>query len=161
MKNKILILFVFIFIAQLAGIIGSFFTAPNIKSWYQFLKKPSFSPPNWLFAPVWTALYALMGIAAFLVWQAGRQNENQKGKVKKALIIYGFQLLINIFWSFAFFGLKNPFFGFLAIIFLWFLILINTIYFWKINKTAGYLFLPYLFWVTFASILNFSVWQLN
>lgn len=102
-----------------------------------------------------------MGISAFLVWQAGRQNENQKGRVKKALTVYGVQLLINILWSFAFFGLKNPFFGFLLIIFLWFLILINTIYFWKINKTAGYLFLPYLFWVTFASILNFSVWQLN
>lgn len=112
MKNKILTLSLSIILAQLAGLVGSFFTAPNIKSWYLFLKKPSFSPPNWIFAPVWTLLYTLMGISAFLIWEVGLQKESKKGEVKKDLIVYGIQLFINIIWSFVFFGLKNLFLAF-------------------------------------------------
>ena len=156
MSKKILTLFASIIIAQLAGAVGSIFTAPSIQSWYVFLEKPFFAPPNWLFAPAWITLYALMGIAAFLVWQKRRKVE-----VKSALYFYFAQLLLNASWSVAFFGLQNPFLGFLVIIALWLLILVTMVKFWKIERFAGFLFIPYLLWVSFASVLNYFVWQLN
>ena len=156
MSKKILTLFASIIIAQLAGAVGSIFTAPSIQSWYVFLEKPFFAPPNWLFAPAWITLYALMGIAAFLVWQKRRKVE-----VKSALYFYFAQLLLNASWSVAFFGLQNPFLGFLVIIALWLLILVTMVKFWKIERFAGLLFFPYILWVTFATMLNFAIWQLN
>lgn len=161
MKNKIFLFLFFIIITQFVGLIGSFFTMPNIKSWYFFLKKPSFSPPNWVFAPVWTVLYLLMGISAFLIFIAGFEKEEQKKETKIALIFYFVQLLINIIWSFVFFEAKNLFLSFLTIIILWFFILFTLIKFWKIRKNAGILLIPYLFWVSFALVLNLRVWQLN
>ena len=156
MSKKILTLFASIIIAQLAGAVGSIFTAPSIQSWYVFLEKPFFAPPNWLFAPAWITLYALMGIASFLVWQKRRKVE-----VKSALYFYFAQLLLNASWSVAFFGLQNPSLGFLVIIALWLLILVTMVKFWRIERIAGLLFIPYILWVTFATMLNFAIWQLN
>ena len=155
-KKSILPLLVFILITLFAGFIGSLFTTPSIASWYAFINKPSFSPPNWLFAPVWSLLYILMGIAAFLIWQ---KRDNLK--TKPALMFYGIQLILNTLWSIIFFGMHNPGLAFLEIIILWSFILITLIKFYKINKTSGILFIPYLIWVSFASILNFAVWMLN
>lgn len=153
--KKFLILVGFLLLPQLAGGIGAYFTFPAISSWYQFLNKPSWSPPNWLFGPVWTLLYLLMGVASFLVWQ----SKNEAGA--KILKIYFVHLLLNSLWSVFFFGLKNPLLGFLEIIGLWVVIFYLTINFYKIKKIAGILFLPYLFWVSFASILNLAIVILN
>ena len=156
MRKKILILIISIVIAQSAGIIGSFFTAPKIDSWYSLLEKPFFTPPDWLFAPAWITLYALMGVAAFLVWQ-----KKQNPKAKLALCFYFSQLVLNALWSVVFFGLQNPFLGFIVIAVLWLLIFITLIKFWKIDRLAGLLFFPYILWVSFASVLNYFIWQLN
>lgn len=144
-------------ICQLAGIIGSVFTAPEIAGWYQALQKPSFAPPGWAIGAVWIALFTLMGISLYLVWQRGVGNEG----VKKGLIIFGIQLGLNIFWSYLFFGLHSPFFAFVEIIFLWFAILIAIYQFLKIDKTAAYLLIPYILWVSFATYLNFLIWKFN
>ncbi len=145
-----------IFIAQLAGIIGSFFTASSVQNWYVTLIKPSFSPPNWIFGPVWIFLYTLIGISAYLIWDSEKTKER-----KTALWIYGIHLILNALWSIIFFGLKSPGWAFLEIIILLIFILITTKRFWEINKWAGILLLPYIAWVSFASILNYFIWQLN
>jgi len=156
MINKILSLIIFIIIAQSAGIIGSFFTAPQIETWYVFLEKPFFAPPNWLFAPAWVTLYTLMGIASFLVWQ-----KRQFPRARSALYFYLSQLLFNALWSIVFFGMQSPFLGFLVIVILWLLIFITMVKFWKTEKIAGLLFIPYILWVSFAAALNLAIWQLN
>ena len=155
--TEILKLGVSILINLLAGFIGSIFTNRQIPTWYESLKKPSFSPPNWLFGPVWTALFILMGISLFLVWRKGISQPS----VKIALIIFGVQLLLNILWSFLFFAQRAPLAGFIEIILLWIMILITILVFYPISKTAALLLLPYILWVSFASILNFSLWRLN
>jgi len=139
-----------------AAFIGSSFTSQSIATWYQFLNKPSFAPPNWLFAPAWTLLYFLMALTVFLVWQKRKEIA-----VKTAVIFYFLQLILNALWSAIFFGLRNPALAFLEIIVLWFLILLTLIKFYKINKIAGLLLIPYLLWVSFASILNLFIWLLN
>ena len=140
-----------------AGFLGSIFTTPSIPTWYASLTKPSFNPTNWLFAPVWTILFILMGISAFLVWQKGLKKKG----VKKALGFFLAQLIFNVLWSFLFFKFHSPFLALLDIIFLWFLILLTVFKFFKINNTAGLLLIPYLLWVSFASILNYAVYRLN
>jgi len=155
-KKYILALIIFLLITFLAAFVGNFFTMPNIPTWYASLNKPSFSPPNWLFGPVWTILYILMAVSAFLVWKKGEEP-----RIKSSLFFYFAQLLLNTAWSIAFFGLHNPFRGFLVIIALWFMIVLTMVEFWKIEKAAGILFIPYILWVTFAAILNFAVWKLN
>lgn len=139
--------------------IGSYFTTPQIPGWYQGLEKPFFSPPNYLFGPVWTILYTLMGIAFYLIWK----NNDQKKKINKAkgTEFYFAQLFVNIFWSFAFFGLKSPLFGFIVILLLWFLIYKTIKTFYKVDKTASYLLYPYIAWVSFATILNLAIFILN
>lgn len=154
---KILKLLISILICQGAGILGSLFTTPYISTWYQQLNKPPFTPPNWLFAPAWTILFLLMGISLYLVWNKGWENK----EVRKAIFIFAIQLILNIFWSFFFFTLKSLLFAFIEIIILWIAILLTIINFQKVSKTAAYLLLPYLFWVSFASVLNFSVLILN
>ena len=146
-----------IIICQLAGFIGSFFTTPAIPTWYATLNKPSFTPPNWLFAPVWTTLFVLMGISAFLVWRKGLNNR----QVKIALGIFGVQLILNILWSAMFFGLRSPIAGLIEIVILWIAILLTILIFLKISMTAALLFIPYILWVSFAAVLNFSLWRLN
>lgn len=140
-----------------AGLVGSVFTIKNIPTWYAWLNRPTFAPPNWLFGPVWTFLYVLMGISLFLVW---RQSSSEV-KVKRSLILFFVHLFFNILWSIIFFGLHQIFLAFLVILILWLMIVAVISNFYKINKTAAYLLMPYLYWVTFASVLNYSFWLLN
>lgn len=135
---------------QLAGLIGGLFTFSAINEWYQFLAKPSFSPPNWLFGPVWTALYLMMGLAWYLAWR--------KGAPAKLFLIH---LVFNCLWSILFFGLKSPGLAFLEILVLWTLIVALLRQFYRFNRLSSWLLVPYLLWVSFAAILNFSVWRLN
>ena len=146
-----------IIICQLAGAIGSIFTSQSIAGWYTSLNKPFFNPPNWVFGPVWITLYLLMGVSLYLVWIRGIN----KPKVKIALAIFGIHLFLNASWSIIFFGLRSPFYAFLEIILLWLAILLTMTKFYKISKTAAYLLIPYIIWVTFAAILNYSIWVLN
>ncbi len=155
--NKILKLVVSILICQGAGFIGSLFTSPAISTWYAQLEKPSFNPPNWIFAPVWTILFLLMGVSLYLVWSKGLQEK----KTKTALLIFACQLILNIFWSILFFGLKSPLYAFFEIIVLWLLILFTIISFYRVSKTSAYLLLPYILWVSFAAVLNLSILTLN
>jgi translocator protein len=154
---EILKLAISIIICLAAGFIGSIFTNRSIPTWYAALKKPSFNPPDWLFGPAWTILFILMGIALFLVWRKGLNLQ----PVKIALIIFIVQLILNILWSFLFFAQRAPLAGFIEIILLWIMILITILVFYPISKPAGLLLLPYILWVSFASILNFSLWRLN
>jgi benzodiazapine receptor len=155
--NEILKLVVSIIICQIAGVIGSIFTTPAIPVWYASLIKPTFTPPNWVFAPVWTGLYLLMGISAFLVWRKGSDNH----LVNSALRLFIIQLILNTFWSILFFGLRSPVLGFLEMILLWVAILLTILSFFRASKIAGFLLVPYILWVSFAAILNFSIWRLN
>jgi benzodiazapine receptor len=150
-------LVVSIVVCQLAGGIGAIFTSPAIPTWYASLEKPAFQPPNWLFFPVWTTLYTLMGIAAFLVWRKGLDLR----RVKVALGIFAVQLVLNTAWSIVFFGAQELFGALIVIAILWIVILINIVTFWRISKAAGALLIPYILWVSFASLLNYSVWVLN
>ncbi|NMB56759.1 tryptophan-rich sensory protein [Candidatus Beckwithbacteria bacterium] len=159
-KVNYLKLIVSLIIPLLIGFIGSAFTTPYIKTWYADLYKPFFNPPNWIFVPVWTGLFLLMGIALYLVWNEDLSKNKTKMK-DMAIQIFGLQLIANVFWSFIFFTLQVPFVAFLEILFLWFLIFWTIESFWKINKTAAYLLFPYLAWVSFASILNLSIAFLN
>jgi benzodiazapine receptor len=140
-----------------AGAIGSIFTQQAIPTWYATLEKPAFNPPNWLFMPVWTLLYIMMGVAAFMVWRKGLENR----QVRIALIVFLVQLVLNALWSVVFFGLESPLFGLVVIAALWVAILFTVLKFYKISLAAGVLLLPYLLWVTFAAVLNGSIWLLN
>ena len=142
---------------QLAGTVGSFFTTPAISTWYTTLQRPSFSPPNWLFGPVWIMLYILMGISVYLIWQKVEQNKIARG----ALWLFWIHLFFNAIWSVIFFGLQNPGLAFINIIIIWLLIIALMIKFWKISRWASYLLIPYLLWVSFASVLNYFIWYLN
>jgi len=155
-KKPKLLLFTII-ISQLAGIIGSFFTASAIPFWYATLNKPPFNPPNWLFGPVWITLYTLMGISLYLIWIKGIEKPNIKYAVKSFII----HLAINSIWSIIFFGLKQLLLAFIIIIILWVLILYLIKLFAKIDKVSAYLLVPYILWVSFASLLNFAIWMLN
>ena len=146
-----------VLIAEGAGAIGSLFTAPAISQWYQFLNKPPFNPPNYLFAPVWIILYALMGVAIYLVVRDGWSRPG----VRTASVLYGVQLVLNAIWSIIFFGLRSPFWGLIDIGLLWIAIVFLIPVFHKLNKAAAYLLVPYFLWVSFAAALNFSIWQLN
>jgi translocator protein len=140
------------------GYFSGIVTRGSIATWYPTLIKPSFNPPNWIFAPVWSMLYVMMGVAAGMVWN---KIESDKEVVKKALVFFAVQLGLNALWSFLFFGLMNPMLAGLEIIILWLMIYETYLQFVKINKIAGYLLLPYLAWVSFATVLNASIWWLN
>jgi len=140
-----------------AGFTGSIFTRVAIPNWYALLQKPAFTPPDWLFAPVWFLLYVLMGISAFLVWRKGIKEFH----VREGLIIFVIQLVLNILWSYAFFGLKSPLWGLVVIVPLWTSILLTMINFYRVSKTASLLLLPYIIWVSYATALNFSIYLLN
>lgn len=140
-----------------AGFIGSLATNKSIPTWYAGLKKPSFSPPNAIFGPVWTVLFILMAVAAFLAWRKGIETE----PVKLALIIFGAQLILNILWSVFFFGLRMPALAFAEIIVLWIFILATILIFRKASVVAAWLMVPYILWVSFAAVLNYTLWRLN
>ncbi|MDN5327892.1 MAG: translocator protein [Candidatus Woesearchaeota archaeon] len=149
-------LIISILIPLVIGFLGSFFTNSSVNSWYTTLNKPSFNPPNWLFAPAWTILFILIGISFYLVWK-----ENFGNKDKLVIGIYSIQLFLNLMWSFLFFGLKNPFLALIEIIVLWFVILANIIIFYRIKREAGLLLIPYILWVSFATVLNYFIFILN
>lgn len=149
-----------ILLCEAVGLVGSVFTIPAIPTWYAMLVKPSFSPPNYLFGPVWTTLYALMGISLYLVISNKKQVISNKQRIK-AVNIFVAQLTLNAIWSPVFFGLKDLLFALVIIIALLFSIFLTIREFGKINKTAGYLLYPYLVWVAFATILNYQLWILN
>jgi len=142
---------------QLAGVIGSVFTTRSIDTWYQTIIRPSYAPPNGVFAPVWIGLYVLMGIAAFLVWRRGLQYPG----VREGLLAFLVQLILNTFWSIAFFGFRSPLAGLVVIIILWIEIVITIIYFFRVSRNAGLLMLPYIAWVSFAAALNYGFFILN
>lgn len=144
-----------ILLCEGAGILGSFFTVSSISTWYATLTKPSFSPPNYIFGPVWTILYALMGISLYLVWTSKNKSKQQ------AVNLFLIQLGLNAIWSIIFFGLKNPGLAFIEIIALWVAIFLTIRTFQKVSKIASYLLYPYLVWVSFASVLNLSILILN
>jgi benzodiazapine receptor len=142
----------------LVGLVGAFFTTDDsINNWYANLNKPPFTPPNWLFGPVWTTLYILMGISAFLVWRKGLDNK----AVRKALIWFVVQLILNALWSLLFFGLQSPLLGLIDIFLLVFAIILTLICFEEISGWATLLLVPYLAWVTFAVLLNLAIYFLN
>jgi len=137
------------------GGLGGIATASSVKTWYPTLKKPSWNPPGWLFGPVWTTLYILMGVASWRVWQ------KQARPSHRALVWYGFQLGLNGMWSILFFGLRQPGAAFAEVIVLWAAILATAIKFCQIDRLAGALLVPYQLWVSFATALNGVVWWLN
>lgn len=144
-------------VCELAGVIGSLFTVSAIPGWYATLIKSPFNPPGWVFGPVWTALYFLMGVAAFLIWRKGIERKD----VRWALIVFDIQLALNAAWSIIFFGLHSPFWALVDIVAMLIAILAAMYYFCRISKTAVWLLVPYLLWVIFATYLNYSVWRLN
>ncbi|MFA5141861.1 MAG: TspO/MBR family protein [Candidatus Woesearchaeota archaeon] len=156
MKIKNLkLLIISLLIPQLAGGLGALFTTPMIPTWYSTLIKPSFNPPSWIFGPVWTTLFLLMGYSLYLILLSKSKDKN------KAIVIFTIQLALNVFWSILFFGQQCPKCAFIEVIALWISIVATIIAFRKISKTAAYLLIPYLFWVSFAAILNYYLMILN
>lgn len=140
------------------GFISGQATRAGVETWFPTINKPSFNPPGWVFAPVWTALYILMGIAAGMVWD---HMDHQRETVRKGLTFFTAQLALNALWSFLFFGLHNPLLAFIEIIILWLLIFETFNVFRRVDRTAANLLLPYLAWVSFATVLNGTIWWLN
>jgi translocator protein len=150
-------LLISIFLPLLVGTTAGMFTSSGVNGWYAVANKPWFNPPNWIFAPVWTTLYVLMGVALFLVWKSGAPA----GIKKTAIFLFAIQLILNFFWSFIFFKLQQPGWAFAEILLMWLMILMTIIWFGKISSTAAWLLVPYICWVSFATVLNYSIWQLN
>jgi len=158
MKEKdIFKLIVSLIVCQLAGFVGSLFITPSFPAWYASIAKPSLTPPNWVFSPVWISLFVLMGISLFLVWQ---KTLHYPG-VKTAMLWFGVHLALNMFWPILFFGLKSPFFAFIEIVLLLAAIFLTIIKLLKVSRLAGVLLIPYFFWVCFAAALNYAIWNLN
>lgn len=154
--NNTFKLIISLIIPQLAGGLGSFFTIGSVKDWYPVLVKPALNPPAWIFGPVWTTLFLLMGYALYLVWK------DESGKSKRlAYWAFGIQMVLNTLWSIIFFGLHSPGGALLEMTFLWLAILATIVAFAKISKPAAWLLVPYILWVSFAGYLNYSIWQLN
>ena len=146
-----------IIMAHSAGIAGSFFTVAAIPVWYEGIIKPSFNPPSWVFGPVWLFLYTLIGVALYLIWQKKHGNK----KVRFVFIFFIAHLVINALWSAVFFGLQNILLALVVIVILWLMILSLIFMSWSIDKRASILLVPYFLWVSFATVLNFSILQLN
>ena len=141
----------------LVGGIAGFFTNTGVDGWYAVANKPSFNPTTWIFAPVWTSLYILMGIALYLVWK----DDTGKPAKQTALLLFGVQLLLNFAWSFIFFYAAAPGWALVEIIIMWVAILLTILWFGKISSLAAWLLVPYICWVSFATVLNFYIWKLN
>jgi len=139
-----------------AAVIGALFTGQAVGTWYQQIRKPGFSPPDWVFGPVWTALYAMMAVAAWLVWRKG----DAAGRTV-ALTLFGVQLALNAAWSPIFFGLRSFGWALADIVALWLAIVATLVAFLRVSAPAGLLLVPYLAWVSFAAVLNFGIWRLN
>lgn len=155
-RNPFVGLVVFFAICFLAAGLGTIPTAPQIADWYDQLAKPTWTPPNWLFGPVWSVLYALMAVSGWLVWQ-----RSDRGEAREPLAWGTVQLGLNVAWSWLFFGLESPLLGLLNILVLWLAIIATVIACWRRSRLAAVLLLPYLVWVTFAAGLNYAIWRLN
>jgi tryptophan-rich sensory protein len=142
---------------EVVGLLAGWITQTSVTTWYPTLTKPAFTPPNWLFAPVWTVLYAMMGVAAALVWNRGRD----RAAVRRALWLFGAQLVVNAGWSFAFFGAQSPTLGLIVIVALWGALALTMDRFYRLRASAGWLLVPYLLWVSYALALNAAIWWLN
>jgi translocator protein len=150
-------LFISLLIPLLVGAVAGYFTSKGVSTWYVTLNKPSFNPPNWLFGPVWTTLYVLMGVGLYLVW---KKPDDTIGR-NIAITIFFIHLVFNFFWSFIFFAWQKPNFAFVEIVMLWLSIVATIYFFYKVDRTAALIQIPYLCWVSFATVLNFAIWQLN
>ena len=139
-----------------AAAVGGILTSSSVSTWYQTLHKPAFNPPGWVFGPVWTVLYGMMAVAVWLVWRGAGGNE-----ARVPVALFAVQLVLNVAWSALFFGLRQPGWAFLEICLLWVAIGASLVSFVRISPLAGWLMAPYLLWVSFAAILNLSVWLLN
>jgi translocator protein len=148
-----------------AAVLGGVATSSSLSTWYQRLKKPSWNPPSWIFGPVWTLLYTMMGVASWLVWKEGRTGKERdlstSAESRAALRLYGIHLVFNALWSIIFFGLRRIGWAAAEIAVLWSLIAATLVRFHRIKKLAGMLLIPYLLWGTFASVLNLKLWRLN
>lgn len=149
-----------IIICESAGIIGSLFTFSSVSIWFPTLVKPWFSPPSWLFGPVWTVLYFLMGLSLYVIWNFKAELSKHKYK-KQFFILFGIQLILNALWSFLFFGLKSPLYGLIDILFLDITVAMTIVYTYRISKYSAILLAPYMAWITFATLLNFEIVLLN
>jgi tryptophan-rich sensory protein len=179
--NKVAKLLLSIIICELAGVIGAVFTGPvSIGSWYKNLNKPFFNPPGWIFGPVWTAIFILMGISLYLVWSKkwSPKNKIKSGKVKvlnslsekflfgswqkaNIILIFILQLVLNVLWSVIFFGMHSVGLAFFELLMLWFAIVFLIVNFYRVSKTSAWLLVPYILWVTFAGILNLVIFLIN
>jgi tryptophan-rich sensory protein len=155
--TNVIALIICLAIPFLAGAFGGFYTAPAIPTWYAGLAKPAFNPPGWIFGPVWSALYAAMGVSLYLVWRTGMKQPG----VKRAAILFAAQMALNAAWPFLFFGLRNPGIALVEIVLLWVMIILTLVAFLRVSRPAGLLLVPYLAWVSFAAVLNFAIWRLN
>lgn len=155
MKNALALILLLALCFGVAGL-GGYWTSSTVGTWYQTLRKPSWTPPGWIFGPVWTLLYAMMAVAAWLIWL--RRSESG---TTLALTLFAIQLAFNLAWSGLFFALKSPAAGLADILLLWLAILATLLAFWRISTPAGLLLLPYLLWVSFATALNFALWRMN
>ena len=153
MEMNYLKLVISIGVCLLVGFIAGMLTATSIDTWYSTLTKPSFNPPNWVFGPAWTILYIMMGIALYLVWNASNN--------RIAVTFFVIQLALNFLWSFLFFALENPLIAFIEILLLLGMIILTAVQFYPVSRTAAFLLIPYILWVIFASLLNFSIYWLN
>lgn len=156
MSNSVKLI-ISILIPLAIGAVSGFFTTAEIPGWYQTINKPTWNPPSWIFGPVWTTLYVMMGIALFLIWKS---DVSQTAK-KTAIILFAAQLGLNFFWSFIFFNQHQPGWALVEIIVMWVSILLTIFAFAAVSKTGAWLLIPYISWVSFATILNYTIWQLN
>lgn len=155
--NNTLKFIISIFTPLIVGGLSGFFTTNSIAGWYTTLQKPSFNPPNWIFGPVWTLLYIMMGIALFVIWK----SEAESVLKKQALVLFAAQLAVNFCWSLLFFYCESPAWALLDIIVMWLLILMTIFSFGKISSFAAWMLVPYISWVSFAMLLNFAIWRMN
>lgn len=155
-RTRVFALIAFMVLCLIISASGGAVTATSVNDWYAGLNKPFFNPPNWLFAPVWTVIYFMIAFSGWRVWLT-----NGFAKTKLAFGIYGAQLTLNLAWSFLFFGAQSPLLGLIDIIALLVLIVINTIIFFRLDRLAGILLLPYVAWIGYATLLNAAIWTLN
>jgi translocator protein len=146
----------FVVVCFVAAGIGSLATRSSVKSWYRELRRPDWTPPDWVFGPVWTALYVMMAISAWLVWR-----ETSAATARSALVLFGIQLVLNVLWSVVFFGLKWVGAAFGEVLLLWMMLIATAVSFYPLSLLAAWLLIPYIAWVGFASYLNFRIWQMN
>ena len=154
--NKVWVLLICVLIPLAVGWISSLFTMNSVNTWYKTIHKPAFNPPDWVFGPVWTILFILMGVALYLVW-----THPESVSWKWGIVIFGVQLFLNFLWTTLFFGIHSPLLAMIDIVLLWLAILVNIILFWQINPLSAYLLIPYILWVSFASVLNLFIVILN